>query len=53
MWPKVSTKYSPNFSLPKRTKNQIKFVIIHYTGMLKETLAINRLCNPNAKVSSH
>ena len=53
MWLKVSTKYSPNFSLPKRTKNQIKFVIIHYTGMLKETLAINRLCNPNAKVSSH
>ena len=47
------TKYSYNFSLPKRGKKKIKFIIIHYTGMKKETDAINRLCNPNSKVSSH
>ena len=50
---KISKNYSPNFSLPKRPRNKIKFVIIHYTGMKKESLAIKRLCNPNTKVSSH
>ena len=53
MWPKITKNYSPNFSLPKRSHNRIKFVIIHYTGMQKESLAIKRLCNPAAKVSSH
>jgi len=50
---KISKNYSPNFSLPKRPHNKIKFVIIHYTGMKKESLAIKRLCNPITKVSSH
>ena len=50
---KISKNYSPNFSLPKRPRNKIKFVIIHYTGMKKESLAIKRLCNPVTKVSSH
>jgi len=50
---KTSKNYSPNFSLPKRPHNKIKFVIIHYTGMKKESLAIKRLCNPVTKVSSH
>ena len=45
--------YSPNFSLPKRTKKKIKFIIIHYTGMKKESNAIKRLCDPKSKVSSH
>ena len=49
----LTRKYSINFSLPKRLKKQIKFVIIHYTGMKKETEAIKRLCNPKTKVSSH
>ncbi len=53
MWPKITNNYSQNFSLPKRAKNKIKFIIIHYTGMKKETSAIKRLCNPKAKVSSH
>ena len=47
------TNYSPNFSLPKRSKNKIKFIILHYTGMKKESLAIKRLCNPDSKVSAH
>ena len=50
---KITTNYSPNFSLPKRSKKLIKFIIIHYTGMKKESLAINRLCNLTSKVSSH
>ena len=53
MWPKIIKNYSPNFSLPKRPHNRIKFVVIHYTGMKKESLAIKRLCNPVTKVSSH
>ena len=50
---KTSKNYSPNFSLPKRSHSKVKFVIIHYTGMKKESLAIKRLCNPVTKVSSH
>ena len=49
----LTRKYSINFSLPKRSKKQIKFLIIHYTGMIKEAEAIKRLCDPKAEVSSH
>ena len=50
---KMATSYSPNFNLPKRLKHNIKFIIIHYTGMKKESLAITRLQDPKSKVSSH
>ena len=50
---KLTKKYSFNFSLPKRTKNKIKFIILHYTGMKNEFSAVNRLCNPKSKVSAH
>ena len=40
------------FSL-ERKKKQIKFIIIHYTGMNKESLAIKRLRDPKSKVSAH
>ena len=50
---KMATSYSPNFNLPKRVKNRIKFIIIHYTGMKKESVAIKRLQDPKSKVSSH
>ena len=53
MWLKITNNYSPNFSLPKRSKKKIKFLIIHYTGMKSESLAIKRLCDPKTKVSSH
>ena len=49
----LTRKYSINFSLPKRSKKQIKFVVIHYTGMRKESEALKKLCDPKAKVSSH
>ena len=50
---KMARSYSPNFNLSKRSKNRIKFIIIHYTGMKKESAAIDRLQNPKSKVSSH
>ena len=53
MWLKITTNYSPNFSVPKRSKKRIKFIILHYTGMKNELNAINRLCNPKSNVSSH
>ena len=49
----ITRNYSINFDLPKRNKRLIKFVIIHYTGMKKESEAIKRLCNYKSKVSSH
>ena len=53
MWPKISQYYSPNFNSTKRSYKDIKFVIIHYTGMSNELSALDRLCNTKSKVSSH
>ena len=49
----LTRKYSINFSIPKRSKNSIKFIIIHYTGMNNQSKAITRLCELNSKVSTH
>ena len=53
MWPNFTVNYSPNFSFSKRSKKKIKFIIIHYTGMNDESLAIKKLCRFNSNVSSH
>jgi len=53
MWPKISSNYSPNFNIDKRLKKNIRFIIIHYTGMRNELSALNKLCNIKAKVSAH
>ncbi|MDA7547389.1 N-acetylmuramoyl-L-alanine amidase [Candidatus Pelagibacter sp.] len=45
--------YSPNFELKKRKPDQIKFIIFHYTGMKKESEAIQRLTSIKSKVSCH
>ena len=50
---KTLIDYSPNFSNKKRSKKEIKFVIIHYTGMQSEIESIKRLKNPKFKVSCH
>ena len=50
---KTILNYSPNFNSTKRTPKQIKLIILHYTGMKKESEAINRLTDINSKVSSH
>ena len=48
-----SLNYSPNFSTYKRSLKQIKYIIIHYTGMRSESKAIKRLTNLSSKVSAH
>jgi N-acetylmuramoyl-L-alanine amidase len=45
--------YSPNFDKKKRLKKQIKFIIIHYTGMKSEKAAIKKLKKIQSEVSSH
>ena len=50
---KTILNYSPNFHPKKRNFNQIKFIVFHYTGMKKESEAINRLTNIQSQVSSH
>ena len=50
---KLSKYYSPNFNIQKRSKNKIKFIILHYTGMKKESSALKRLCDAESKVSAH
>ena len=45
--------FSPNFSKKPRKKTDIKFVILHYTGMQSEIESIKRLVNPKSKVSCH
>ena len=49
----LTENYSCNFSLPKRQKKRIKFIILHYTGMKNELNALNRLIDPKSKVSAH
>ena len=53
MWLKITRNYSPNFSTPKRLKKNIKYIIIHYTGMKNESSALNRLTDHKSKVSAH
>ena len=50
---KIKFDFSPNYSKKIRTKNAIKYVIIHYTGMQSEIASIKRLKNPRSKVSTH
>jgi len=50
---KIGNFYSPKFNRKKRSKNLIKVIIIHYTGMQSERESIINLCNPESKVSSH
>jgi N-acetylmuramoyl-L-alanine amidase len=49
----TTLNYSPNFDSKKRKLNKIKFIVFHYTGMKKESEAIQRLINIKSKVSSH
>ena len=44
---------SPNYSKKTRKLKNIKFVIIHYTGMKREQDALKRLTKIQSEVSSH
>ena len=50
---KTTLNYSPNFNSKKRQKKDIRFIILHYTGMKSEKAAINRLTNIQSQVASH
>ena len=50
---KTLINYSPNFNKKKRFKKNIKFIIIHYTGMKSEKAAVDRLTNIQSEVGSH
>ena len=50
---KMSFCYSPNFDMPKRRPANIKYIILHYTGMVNDFAAIKKLCNTKSKVSCH
>ena len=37
---KMTINHSPNFDLKKRNKNEIKYIVFHYTGMRSDKSAI-------------
>jgi len=47
----IIQKKSPNFD--SRDGDEIKFLILHYTGMKTGQDALDRLCSADAKVSAH
>ena len=50
---KMTNNFSPNFDLKKRDKNNIKYLIYHYTGMKNDKMAIKKLTSLNSNVSCH
>ena len=50
---KTTLNYSPNFNAKKRAIRQIKFIVMHYTGMKSESDAIRRLTDIKSNVSCH
>ena len=50
---KLTLNYSPNFNSKKRRKKDVRFIILHYTGMRSENAAIKRLTNIQSQVASH
>jgi len=50
---KIIIVNSPNYSIKIRKKKNIKFIVIHYTGMQSERVCIERLSNNKSQVSTH
>jgi len=50
---KATINYSPNFSIKKRSKKSIKFLIFHYTGIGSDKKTIQRLTDIQSEVASH
>ena len=50
---KIIPNFSPNHSKKTRSTKDIRFIIIHYTGMQSEIESIKRLKDPEYKVSCH
>jgi len=49
----IKNQYSQNFSRKSRRNRDIKFIVIHYTGMQSKIASIKRLLSPRHKVSCH
>tara|TARA_B110000902_G_C14084165_1_gene504381 strand:- start:113 stop:841 length:729 start_codon:yes stop_codon:yes gene_type:complete len=50
---KINFFNSPNYSTEIRVKKNIKFIVIHYTGMQSERACIKRLSSKKSQVSTH
>ena len=50
---KIRVNKSLNFSKKTRSLKDIKYLIIHYTGMQSARVSMKRLKNPKSKVSCH
>ena len=50
---KIKLDFSPNYTKKIRSKRDIKFVILHYTGMQSEIVSYKRLKDQKKKVSCH
>ena len=50
---KIKINKSVNFSKKTRNLRDIKYLIIHYTGMQSARVSMKRLKNPKSKVSCH
>ena len=50
---KIRVNKSRNFSKKTRKLKDIQYLIIHYTGMQSARVSMERLKNPNSKVSCH
>ena len=49
----IKNQYSPNFSKKLRRNRDIKFIVIHYTGMQSKIESMKRLLSSRHKVSCH
>ena len=50
---KIKVNKSTNYSKKTRSLRDIRFLIIHYTGMQSSRVSMERLKNPGSKVSCH
>ena len=50
---KIREIYSQNFDIKPRKRKNLKFLILHYTGMKSEKKAISRLIEIQSQVSTH
>ena len=50
---KITKNYSISFNTKKRSKKNIKFIVLHYTGMKTEKAAIKRLTDIQSQVATH
>jgi len=50
---RVNILHSPNHSVKNRAKKDVKFIVIHYTGMQSARECIKRLTDSKSKVSTH